>query len=905
MTPAQIAAARAYLAPPHPVFWEWVDDFSAIAWQNGPTITVRMELAIVLAALPKAGRGLPQLTTVLCLLSACRDSWPLSREFVRRMLGNRDTIDNVSTIELLDDLHEQAGQLFPSAQRKSELLWFLYSDLEGETDVETAKEVVQLLSTGNTSQLYGLGHKSLDSEVVAALLWAALQEFDRERFLSWCETGLEQEVKPAPVEPELTSGQRVRSLLTELNDDDELGGVARLARQLLAAIALPRPLAEPDDLPLGGVSDIANRGALDRLLLSELAYDELTLAVRIATGEALYYRRETPPKSPPLRRMIVLDSGLRQWGVPRVFITAVGLALAAAGDERLAVEAYRARGDELIEIDLTRKEGLQQQLAALETDLHLGAALPAIQQLQSKNHEGESLPSDVVLVTSDDALADEEFRKKLRDTALDGAWIAAINRNGRVRLLELGLREMVLKRECRFSLDEILAPAKKPLTPLLTGDGKLPAFCRLKEVPLRIPHDLSVDRAWAIGEQGILAIYKDYRLTWWNDVQYGPRILADNMPRGRVLWADSVTQHMPFRAVVGTLSSRGLHALQVWPGEREVNLVQLKHEHSEQFSYVTATAEHIFLIGPHRVVAFAWSGEELATCKVTDWHLGGRYFQRTGTRFIGAISVRGDKIGLTAGYTLPNCHGSPSGPKNIIAVGGDRESPKIVTDQGYVLDLISGQVEQRIPADLSRPLQLLAQSRDGQRLAVRCKDGQQVILRLNQSPVNSPRVWGDPWHNVEPEVTKYHSRKVNLRQHFQGIYVTAEGKLALLSRKGHELTLDFQPRMLWRDTGQSQARRPQVRAFESIDAPSGYLLQRATWDDGSEAWLDSRGLLHLRSSNQQVAELTLILQDGETAGWSSEHGLFGMAYFTGLPTTNETPRPIRRTLNSFIARGEK
>ncbi|WP_254514002.1 aminoglycoside phosphotransferase family protein [Anatilimnocola floriformis] len=898
MTPAQIAAARSYLAPPRPEFWHWDDEQSAIAWLDGPTITLRQELAVVLASQPNSGRGLPELTVVLLILSACRESWHASRTALERALEDLYPASGlprgvVEVLDRLEDVHKVARDLFQTAQRKSELLWYLFADQPNrETDVETADEIVELLAKP-ALQLENLGRKPADLWHTFMSLRSALERFDPDEFLAWCDTGLEQEVKPAPLEVEYTSGQRVRMLLTELNDDEELGGVARLARQLLAAIALPRPLAEPDDLPLGGVSDIANRGALDRLLLSELAYDDLTLAVRIATGEALYYRRETPPKSPPLRRMIVLDSGLRQWGVPRVFITSVGLALAAAGDERLAIEAYRARGEELVEVDLTRKDGLQQQLAALETDLHLGKALPAIQQLQLKNADGENLPSDVVLVTSDDALADEEFRKQLRAANLDGAWIAAINRAGRVRLMELGLREMVLKRECRFDLAEILTPARKPLVPLVTGDGKLPAFCRLKEVPLRIPHDLSIERAWSIGDQGVLAIYKDYRLTWWTDTVIGPQQLADNMPRGRVLWADSVSEHAPYRAVVGTLSVRGLYALQVWPGERDVSVALLKHNHQEQFTTVTATAEHIFLIGPHRAVAFAWSGEELATCKVVDRHLGGRYFLRNGTQFVGAITVRGDKIGLTAGYTLKS---TPA--HQILGIAGEREVPQVIRCDGYAIDLISGHASQLITGH-TLPVTLLAQSRDNRTLVLQDKDRKQVVVRLDK--LGCRQVWGDPAYFAEEHVAKFMGSKVNLRQHFHGIYVTARGDLALRSRKGLELTLDALPRMRWRDSGRSEVRQPQLRPFANVDAPSGYLLQRATWDDGSQAWLDSRGLLHLRSSNPQVAELTLILQDGETAGWSSTHGLFGSPYFTGTPALQETPHSIRRTLHAFSA----
>jgi hypothetical protein len=104
-----------------------------------------------------------------------------------------------------------------------------------------------------------------------------------------------------------------------LKDDVELGGLARLALNLMAAVHLPRPVADREELPLGGVSDITNRGALDRLLVSELANDDLTLAVRIAVNEALYLRREMPPRNPPRQRFVLLDAGIRMWGVPRVF----------------------------------------------------------------------------------------------------------------------------------------------------------------------------------------------------------------------------------------------------------------------------------------------------------------------------------------------------------------------------------------------------------------------------------------------------------------------------------------------------------------------------------------------------------------------------------------------------------
>ena len=105
----------------------------------------------------------------------------------------------------------------------------------------------------------------------------------------------------------------------------------------------PASLPDPEELPMGGFSDIENRGSLDRLLMSELAYDDLTLAVRIALNEALYLRRETPPTTPSLARSILIDVGIRMWGIPRVFATSVALALLATTDRHAVATAYRAR----------------------------------------------------------------------------------------------------------------------------------------------------------------------------------------------------------------------------------------------------------------------------------------------------------------------------------------------------------------------------------------------------------------------------------------------------------------------------------------------------------------------------------------------------------------------------------
>ncbi len=58
-------------------------------------------------------------------------------------------------------------------------------------------------------------------------------------------------------------------------------------------------------------------------------------------------------------------------------------------------------------------------------------------------------------------------------------------------------------------------------------------------------------------------------------------------------------------------------------------------------------------------------------------------------------------------------------------------------------------------------------------------------------------------------------------------------------------------------------------------------LWKAEWASGSKAWLDSRGLMHLKSANKVHPEITLALRDGTLSGWLSSGAVFGDDYYCG------------------------
>ena len=183
---------------------------------------------------------------------------------------------------------------------------------------------------------------------------------------------------------------------------------------------------------------------------------------RVALNEALYLRREAPPKSPPEQRIVIFDAGIRMWGVPRLLGTAVGLALGANADKASEVKFLRAEGDQLGEVPLENREHLIGHLEVLRREAHVGDALSQIAQLVN-GADGESA---MILVTARDAASDPEFQKQLSEAGLTGLHIATVNRQGDFELFERtsqGEKQLAVQ---KLSIDESLEPpAKSPDRP--------------------------------------------------------------------------------------------------------------------------------------------------------------------------------------------------------------------------------------------------------------------------------------------------------------------------------------------------------------------------------------------------------------------------------------------------------
>ena len=303
---------RIYLESTAGSLAQWKDGMQTLCWSTGETIAFAAELRQTLEPLSRG--SLPPFAALMLVLSATRDKWPAFVDARAELLENCSHIhDGRETVEFvygqLNKIHQIDKTIRNTVQGKSELLYYLFH------------ETHQVHSTVTDSFLSALFHglppilnrspkrklqKSLARILMRSfhLLRATLSDFRPEQFEQYFRTGLDQPLPPAELDE--TDAQRTRKLLDELINDPELSGLARAAQQLMSVVSVPRPLLSTSHSEEGGISDLSNRGSLDRLLVSELANDDLTLAVRIALNEALYYRKESPPAPPNLKRNIIL-----------------------------------------------------------------------------------------------------------------------------------------------------------------------------------------------------------------------------------------------------------------------------------------------------------------------------------------------------------------------------------------------------------------------------------------------------------------------------------------------------------------------------------------------------------------------------------------------------------------------
>jgi hypothetical protein len=118
------------------------------------------------------------------------------------------------------------------------------------------------------------------------------------------------------------------SFIDMLEDNVNTFQIGSLIKRIWSSLNIPYHANSPSSQPIGGISDISNKGDFTKLLLSEFANDDDVFISRIANSEALYVQREVPPQDSKHTRYFLIDNSIKCWGTPRIVQMAIGIAIA-------------------------------------------------------------------------------------------------------------------------------------------------------------------------------------------------------------------------------------------------------------------------------------------------------------------------------------------------------------------------------------------------------------------------------------------------------------------------------------------------------------------------------------------------------------------------------------------------
>jgi hypothetical protein len=508
--------AQLYFASRTEDFWHWADRYQVIEWRNGLSICYRQDLLSVLQALQP--HGLPPLEVILLLLAACREKWQMT-DFNYSF----DRQEFVPILDFLKRIHALPAELRQGHQRVS-LLQRLFSQYDPWLNAEDADFVVNEFASGRIPHEKFIAPRERESQwsVVSGILLPLTKIRNLETYIR---TGRDNPLEAAPLrEPE--------DLLAQLAQYPDTHGLARLTKRLIAALHIPPHTQGASDQPIGGVSDLSNRGDLDRLLLSELANDDDTLLARLANNEALYLRRENPPDPQVQQHVILVDVSLRQWGIPRVFGTAAALSFALNPQQGVSTKAY-AVGDFLSAANaLTTHREVVYFLEQFSRALDCRAGLQTFFRDNPQRQEQES----IFFISSAEALADLNFSQFLAKYADRLDYLLVHERSGELFLYKLLNGNRRLLSNSKFDLEDLLFGAKvlgKPKHKNLI----YPVVFSLPKFPLLFPFTRQVDRLCACSNgQAALALAPDRNVWLWVNPQWGALQILQGVPSDCQSW---------------------------------------------------------------------------------------------------------------------------------------------------------------------------------------------------------------------------------------------------------------------------------------------------------------------------------------------------------------------------------
>ncbi|PSL46654.1 hypothetical protein CLV51_103635 [Chitinophaga niastensis] len=532
-----------YFSAPKDYIWSWGDDGEVLECSDF-TICYTDELINILGEM--ALQGWPPLGSILLVLCACKDA----RKYVERVIEvmnlystaiKSDARSKEITLQIhkthrLLEIITQLPKKYRSANNRALLLKTIFEPITPYIESGQASQTLHFFY----KSVFTRAHSPVEqlSAELTYLANAATHVKDSASLELKLRTSLEKLPEVLPVSlPE----ESETDFFTRLSDDGRTAGISRLAKRLQAALHVPMHTYSSSELAFGGISDITNKGNYDRLLLSELAQDDQLLMARLANNEALYLRREDLPADRKKNKVILVDTTLKMWGIPRVFAVSAALACIHQKKEDTNVQAYSLKGVSTTAIDLYSKDGVINALSILDNYLHAAKGLENFMQQEKSDS------TEYFLITNEQLMLQADFRQTVANLKPKLTYLITVNRNGQFHFYDYNGSSKKLLASALLNLEEIL------FAPVKTASKKnipisLPAiFLRLRPMPLRYPASRLKrleNNSFDTEQIGVVNITTDLRVLYWPEKDKAAIELHESIEEGNYYFGINGHQHI-------------------------------------------------------------------------------------------------------------------------------------------------------------------------------------------------------------------------------------------------------------------------------------------------------------------------------------------------------------------------
>jgi len=388
-------------------FWQWEDAAEVLAIPNSSTIVYRDLVQEILDIIEP--QGIPPFGALLLAIVATNPNGKESLDTVLAIAKNTSYASNNKTLTEAISFLKMLSEIDKEYKRgKKRILLFqaLFEDCHYITSITKSRSVVRYYK-GKHYNVKKLENKGdlFESDFKKDFRTIALLE----KKFPTLDLIIEKIASLPEIEEDIiiseTEKKDSEDIITELIENSKTFHVGVLVKRIWSGLNIPLHSILPSQQPLGGVSDLTNKGDFDRLLLSEYANEDVLFLSRLANNEALYFHRETPPSDNNLHRIILIDISLKNWGTPKTIAFATMLAIAKHPKTDIVCTVF-AIGDRCHPIEIDSIDSIIAGVQILEGCLNASKGLEMF-----FNEHGGYKNAEVFLITEASALKQKPMLK--------------------------------------------------------------------------------------------------------------------------------------------------------------------------------------------------------------------------------------------------------------------------------------------------------------------------------------------------------------------------------------------------------------------------------------------------------------------------------------------------------------